>query len=136
MRWPEEATSVEITLPYASGVVKSVTFGDTELQYYDIKYGKHRIELPQQWTSLLEKNIEVVWALPLEILEKVDWGYKTVLRSLIPVHSYSLTVILEEDCGFEYKKEPSKKQFVPFTWNSRKANWDFGSCGFTIQRIE
>ena len=127
---------MEITLPYASGVVESVTLDDTELQYYDITEGKYKLQLPQEWFSLPEKKIEVVWTLPLETLEKVDWGYQTVLRSLIPVHSYSLTVVLEANCGFECTKEPSKRKFVPFTWNSNKAKRDFGSCGLTIQKIE
>ena len=127
---------MEITLPYASSVVDSVTFGDTELQYYDITEGKYKLQLPQNWVSLTEKKIEVVWALPLETLEKVDWGYQTILRSLIPVHSYSLTIVLEANCGFEYTKDPSKRKFVPFTWNSHKAKRDFGSSELTIQEIE
>ena len=94
------------------------------------------MELPQINISLSEKKIEIVWTLPLEKLEKDDWVYQTVLRSLIPVHSYSLTTILEEDCGFEYTKEPSKRRFVPFTWTSFKAKRDFGSSGLTIQKIE
>jgi len=135
-RWPEETAFMEITLPYASGVVESATFVDTELQYYDITEGKYKLQLPKDWISLSEKKIEVVWTLPLETLAKVDWGYQTVLRSLIPVHSYSLTVILEEDCGFEYTKEPSKLEFVPFTWNYDKAQRHFGSCGLIIQKNE
>ena len=135
-RWPEEAAFMEITLPYASGVAESVTFGDTELQYDDITEGKYKLQLPQEWISFPGKKIEVVWTLPLETLEKVDWGYRTVLRSLIPVHSYSLTAILEADCSFEYTKEPSKREFVPFTWNSpHKPKQNFGSCGLTIQQV-
>jgi hypothetical protein len=136
IRWPEETSTMEITLPYLSGVIESVTFGETELQYSGITQGRYNLELPQINISLSEKKIEIVWTLPLEKLEKDDWGYQTVLRSLIPVHSYSLTTILEEDCGFEYTKEPSKRRFVPFTWTSFKAKRDFGSSGFTIQKIE
>jgi len=135
-RWPEETAFMEITLPYASGVMESATFGDTELQYDDITKGKYKLELPQDWISLAEKKIEIVWTLPLETLEKVDLDYQTVLRSLISVYSYSLTTVLEADNGFEYTKDPSKQEFVPFTWNSHKANRDFGSCGLTIQKVE
>ena len=135
-RWPEEEASMEITLPYAGGVVESVTFGETELKYYDMKQGKYQLELPQDWISSPEKKLEVVWALPLETLEKVEWGYQIVLRSLIPVHSYSLTAILEADCGFEYTEDPSKRRFEPFTWNSHKAKRQFGSGGLTIQKLE
>ncbi|MHC4756697.1 MAG: hypothetical protein ACYTBP_16330, partial [Planctomycetota bacterium] len=83
-RWPEEKASIEIILPYASGVMESATFGDTELQYYDITEGKYQLELPQEWISFPEKKIEVVWTLPLETLEKVNGRYQTILRSLIP----------------------------------------------------
>lgn len=135
-RWPEETASMEITLPYTSGVVESATFGDTELQSYDTTEGSYKLQLPQDWISLAEKKIKVVWTLPLETLEKADWGYKTVLRSLIRVHSYSLTTVLEADCGYEHTKDPSKRKFVPFKWNSHKAKQNFGSCGLTIQKNE
>jgi len=135
-RWPEEASTMEITLPYVSGVIESVTFGETELQYSGITQGRYNLELPQINISSSEKKIEIVWTLPLEKLEKDDWGYQTVLRSLIPVHSYSLTTILEAHCGFEYTEDPSKRRFEPFTWNSHKAKRHFDSGGLTIQKLE
>ncbi len=125
---------MEITLPYTSGVVESAAFGETELQYYGITQGEYRLELPQEWFSLPQKKIEIVWTLPLETLEKVDRGYQIILRSLIPVHSYSLTAILETGCGFEYTEDPSKRKFVPFTWISHKAKRDFSSSGLLIQK--
>lgn len=132
-RWPQEPTFIEITLPYAGGVVESATFGQTKLQYYNMKQGRYKLELPRQWFSSLQKKIEVVWVLPLDALERVDYGYRTVLKSLISVVSYKLEVILEPGSNFEYTRDSSKQQFVPFTWNSPRAGTHFGSCGITIK---
>ncbi|MHC4641406.1 MAG: hypothetical protein ACYS32_07155 [Planctomycetota bacterium] len=132
-RWPQEPTFMEITLPYAGGVLESATLGQTKLQYYDMKQGRYELELPREWLSSPQKKIEVVWALPLDALERVDYGYRTVLKSLISVVSYKLEVILEPGSNFEYTRDSSKLEFVPFTWSSPRAGTYFGSCGITIK---
>ena len=132
-RWPQEPIFMEITLPYAGGVVESATFGETELQYYDMKRGRYKLELPREWLSSPQKKIEVVWVLPLDSLERVDYGYRTVLKGLIPVVSYKLEVILDPAGNFEHTQDSSKQEFIPFTWNSPRAKTHFGSCGITIK---
>jgi hypothetical protein len=70
----------------------------------------------------------------LEKVDKVGYGYRTVLKSLIPVVSYKLRVSLAPDSGFEFTKDTSKKWIVPFTWGASKPKDHFGSCGIQIRK--
>ena len=136
-RWPEGSDIMDIALPHSSGVVESVTFGEIELQYEAIGDGAYKLQLPQEWSLEGEKKIEVVWSLSPAILEEAEGSYRTVLESLIPVHSYSLKIFLEEGCGFEHTEDLSEEKMVSsFSWNSHKAKGSFGSVGLVMKKAE
>ena len=132
---PQDTAVVPIVLPYESGHLQSVTRGAEPLQYHQIQPGRYEIELPLDKILEGQTNIECVWRLPLEMLEKsTDYGYMAKLQCLIPVTFYKLTVVLEPDCNFVFSKDPSRRESVPFSANTAaSAKTDWGACGIGIQ---
>jgi len=131
---PEDTTVMPITLPYATGKLTSVTLGEVAIPFRQVEKGRYELELPLEKLHAGQARIQCKWTLSLDMLEKVDYGYKTLLKSLIPVGSYKLIVALAPDSGFEFTKDPSQERMVPFTWSSDSAKDDFGSCGFGIRK--
>ena len=57
------------------------------------------------------------------------------LKSLVPVVSYKLAVVVDPDSGWEYVKDPSQSSWVPFSiGNPPKPATDFGVCGLGLQK--
>jgi len=131
---PEDTTVMPITLPYASGKLTSVTLGEVAIPFRQVETGRYELELPLEKLLAGQTRIQCKWTLSLDMLEKVDYGYRTVLKSLIPVGSYKLIVTLAPDSGFEFTKDPLQERMVPFTWNSDSAKDDFGFCGVVIRQ--
>jgi hypothetical protein len=137
LKGPEDTSLIPISLPYASGKLTSVTLNEVAIPFRQVEAGRYELELPLQKLFTGQTMIRCNWTLPLDMLEKVDkvnYSYRTVLKSLIPVISYKLRVSLAPDSGFEFTKDPSKKRIAPFTWNSPKPEDDFGSCGIQIRK--
>ena len=134
---PQGSTTMPIILPYPSATLQSATCAEEPIKFSIIDQGHYELDLPLDQLSSGETNIECIWTVSLDKLEKVDYGYRTVLRSLIPATSYKLTIILEPDCNFQHTQDPSKRRFVPFSWGSAvPPKIYFGSCGITIQSQE
>jgi len=133
---PQDLTIMPIALPYLSGVLESATIDEQTVPYSQVGKGRYELELPLEQLVDGQTNIECVWTLSLDKLKKVDYGYRIMLQSLIPVISYKLTVVLEPDCGFEHTKDSSKRRIVPFSWNSDSPVMQFGSCGLLIRKLE
>jgi hypothetical protein len=137
LKGPEGASFIPISLPYASGKLTSVTLNEVAIPFRQVEAGRYELELPLQKLFTGQMKIRCMWTLPLDMLEKVDkadYSYRTVLKSLIPVISYKLRVSLASDSGFEFTKDTSKKRIAPFTWNSPKPEDYFGSCGIQIRK--
>ena len=74
--------------------------------------------------------LKVRWTFPLDQLESTaEWGYRTQLRSLLPVKQYSLNITRDSDAPWVFKDDPTKVYDLPFTRNSSKTATHFGSCG-------
>ncbi len=137
LKGPEGANLIPISLPYASGKLTSVTLNEVAIPFRQVEAGRYELELPLQKLFTGQTKVRCKWTLSLDMLEKVDkadYSYRTVLKSLMPVVSYKLRVSLAPDSGFEFTKDPSKKWIAPFTWNSPKPEDDFGSCGIQIRK--
>jgi len=137
LKGPEGTNLIPISLPYAGGKLTSVTLDEVAIPFGQVDAGRYELELPLEKLFAGQRKIRCKWTLSLDMLEKVDkvdYGYRTILKSLIPVVSYKLRVSLAPDSGFEFTKDPSKEWVVPFTWNSSKPKDYFGSCGIQIQK--
>ncbi len=137
LKGPEGASLIPISLPYASGKLISVTLNEVVIPFRELEAGRYELELPSKKLLTGQTKISCKWTLSLDMLEKVDkadYSYRTVLKSLLPVVSYKLRVSLAPDSGFEFTKDPSKKRIAPFTWNSPKPEDYFGSCGIQIRK--
>jgi len=132
---PQGIATMSITLPYSSGTVQSVTVANGPVPFAQKDGGQYQLQLPLEKLLAGHTNIRCRWTLSLDQLEKADYGYQVTLQSLIPVVSYKLTVALTPDCGLEFSKDPSRKQWVPFTGNSLGSpGTRFGSCGIEVRK--
>jgi hypothetical protein len=134
LKGPEGTNVIPISLPYASGRLTLVTLGEVAIPFRQVDKGRYELELPLGKLFAGQTKIRCKWTLSLDMLEKVDYGYRTVLKSLIPVVSYKLRVSLAPDSGFEFTKDPSRERIVPFTWSASKPQDHFGSCGIQIRK--
>jgi len=134
-KMPQNPSVMYVSLPYSSAVLESVILDDKEVPFSMVAKVRYELELPVE--NLLEglATIECIWSMPLEALVKVDYGYRIRLQALIPVEGFVLTIVLEPDCGFEYTKDPSQTQIIPFQGDEFSSIvMEFGSCGLLIQK--
>ena len=131
---PEDTSVMPITLPYKSGKLQKVTMGGVPIAFRQVKDGQYELEVPLARLSETETKIQCRWTLSVDDLERVRYGYRAVLKSLIPVISYKLTVSLGPQSNYEYTKAPEQQSFIPFSCNSKSPNMHFGSCGLLMQK--
>jgi len=135
--WPEEPQPMQIALPYPNAALQSVKLGDLVLAFKMLDKGNYEIEIPYAELEHGQKDMEFVWTVSLSELQKVDYGYRTVLKSLLNVSSYKLYFVLEPDCNYTNSKDSTLTQWRMFAWNSpENPNNLFGSCGITIQKLQ
>jgi hypothetical protein len=131
---PQGVSVMSISLPYTTGVLTSVSLGDVAVPFEAVGAGQFKLRLPLEKLAAGQTKVTCRWTLPLADLEKADYGYQVVLKSLIPTVSYKLTVALDPDSAWEYVKDPSQSSWVPFTGRGAEPVTKFGSCGIEIQR--
>jgi len=134
LKGPKGTSLIPISLSYAGGKLTSVTLDEVAVPFRQVDKGRYELELPLEKLFTGQTKIICKWTLSLDMLEKVDYGYRTVLKSLIPVVSYKLRVSLAPDSGFEFTKDTSQEWIVPFTWGNSKPNTYFGSCGIQVRK--
>ena len=133
---PANAVVMPIALPYEAGKLQSAKIGANELLYKDLGKGKYELTLPANWTSL-GKTVEVVWTMPLNGLDRAGTDFRTTLRGLVPATYYSLEVILDEGCGYEFTKPfEGQKKARPFFASSPNSVDCFGSCGLALKKSQ
>ena len=132
---PRGAATLTVTLPYSAGTLQTVTLADNPILFNRTADGKYELQLPPQQLLAGQTSFRFNWNLPLDVLEKAEYGYRVNLQSLIPVVSYKLTAELSPGCGLEFSKDPSQTQFTPFTGNSMNSPVTrFGSCGLAVRK--
>jgi hypothetical protein len=131
-----DAVKMPVCLPHVTGKLQSAKIGNTELPFVDLGKGKYELTLPAGWAALNNKTIEIVWTIPLNSLKQGENGFRANLSGLILLTSYSLTIILEDGCGYvSWGKDPSVRQVPAFNCiGSVKPTRHFGSCGFAIKK--
>jgi membrane protease YdiL (CAAX protease family) len=130
---PREPGLMVISLPYTEAEIRSVTLDGATAPFECVEDGRYEIEFPGN-EAVEDGMLEVVWGCPFEVLDRGDQGYRATLQGLIPVTSFSLTVVLDEDCGFEATEDPSLRQVCPFRANYVRPELNLGSCGIWVRR--
>jgi hypothetical protein len=134
--WPKEPQPMQIALPYPNAALQSVKLGDVPLVSKMLDKGNYEIEIPYAELEHGRKDMEFVWTVSLSELQKVDYGYRTVLKSLLNVSSYKLDFVLEPDCNYTNSQDSTLTEWRLFAWSSTPfPNNLFGSCGITIRKL-
>ncbi|MCK5565104.1 MAG: hypothetical protein KAJ07_07635 [Planctomycetes bacterium] len=134
LKGPKDVSTMPIILPYKQGKIVSVTINDQAVEVREPKSCQYEIDIP-----LLDGqnvNIECIWTMPLDTLEKVDYGFRTKLQGLIYITSYKLSIVIDPDCGYENTNDPASDTLVPFFGNWDDPKMSPGSCGIMITEIK
>jgi len=133
MKGPQGTSVMPITLPYTTGILTSVSLGDTPVPFELAGAGQYKLQLPFDKLLAGQTKVTCTWTL---ILADLETASKNVpLKSLVPVVSYKLSVALDPDSGWEYVKDPSQTSWVPFSiGNPPKPATDFSVCGLGLQK--
>jgi hypothetical protein len=133
MKGPQGTSIMPITLPYATGVLTSVSLGGTPVPFEPAGAGQYELQLPLDQLLAGQTKITCQWTLVLDDSELA--GNNVPLKSLVPVVSYKLAVTLDPDSGWEYVKDPAQLSWVPFSiGRPPKPMTDFSFCGLGIQK--
>ena len=137
---PLNPNVLKLDLPYPDGVVESVTLEGEAIEFAQVGAGAGKpagvyLALNTPGNALRDRLIEVIWSFPLEDLREGPNDYRTVLRGLLPIRAYSLTVVVDEGAAFEIARHPAIRIFTPFFANyGRPSQRSFGTCGLGIRR--
>ena len=133
MKGPQGVSTMPITLPYATGVLTSVSIGDTVVPFEVADAGQFKLQLPLEKLLAGQTKITCTWTPVLADLETASQNVP--LKSLVPVVSYKLAVAVDPDSGWEYVKDPGQSTWVPFFSNGNpEPRTAFGTCGLGIQK--
>jgi len=98
-RFPHTIPSFwSITGPVEGAVLQSVTFNGESVSFDRFK-DRYTIKLPYR-TCWIKDRIELVWTFALPDPRDIR-DFRVPLRSLIPVHGYSLIAYVEDDSEYE-----------------------------------
>ncbi len=135
---PEADANVPVMLPYPSGVMTSVTQGDTEVPFTRAADGPYTVQLSLDKLLAGQRKFVCRWQfslgeLPQKQHEDLEY-YEVKLNTLIPVTSYSLTANLAPDSGFEFSIAPSQSYLTLFSKDNADGETQFGTCGLPIRK--
>lgn len=133
---PEGVSVMPVKLPYGAAQLQSVTLAGELLDTEQTGPGRYDVTLDMDKLQAGETKIEFVWTMPLDSLQKTQEMFRTELAAMIPVVSFKLTIVLDDNCGYVFSEDPSQWKFVPFSWNSDAPKSYFGSCGVPIEPTE
>ena len=130
---PQDVSVMPVKLPYGDAVLQSANLADVPLAFTQTAPGRYDVNLQLDKMQSGETEIEFVWILPFDSLQKTHEMLRTELASLIPVGSFKLTIVLDEGCGFVSIEDPNQPQVVPFSWGADEPKSYFGFCGIAIR---
>jgi outer membrane lipoprotein-sorting protein len=139
---PADTYVMTLKLPYGDANLITAKLGDSPLQFKKTRWaGQYDVNLPLEKMNAGQTDVNFVWIMPLDKLEKVSYGYRAELAGLIPVGSYKLTIVLDDRCGYIFSEDSSKREFLVFSWDtvgeiSSEPKSYFGSCGIPINPAE
>ena len=128
-----------VKFPYQDARIETATFDGSEISWSMGGKGKAELDLAGVNFEGSNEPIRIVWTLPLASLEPSGSGFRTVLRSLAPSTDFSLTIVLEEGCGYridnKYKEHPGQRQITCFSTDKKSPpHASRGSCGLGIRK--
>ena len=154
-RFPHEISSFyNIKGPVKGAVLQSATLNGQSVPFnspaVDPQSNEplYMIQMPYKFSCTTDK-VELVWSFPLPALKDYA-AFRAPLRSLMPVHYYSLTLDVEDDSGFvgmenawKFNKTPEElknqtkarrtlKCFTGGSWGGGAPGDNFGTCGLPI----
>jgi outer membrane lipoprotein-sorting protein len=141
---PAGTSVMTVTLPYSDASIISAKFGDSSLSFNKAKAVRgYDVTVPMEKMDKMDagqREIDLVWTMPLDKLEKAPYGYRAELAGLIPVSMYKLTIVLDEGCGYVFSKDPSRSEFLAFYQDgvgepSSEPKSYFGSCGIPVKPV-
>jgi hypothetical protein len=128
--WPGDPDTMKIALPYKSGELQSVTCAGEDVAFQKLGREKYELDLPSNWLALQDKTFKAIWKLPIDSLDRDSSMYRADLKTLIPSHGYSLKFVLEDECGFQFSRDPSAGEMQPFSGSGKYPFLtNYGSCG-------
>ena len=69
-----------------------------------------------------------------EAFEQGEYGYRTILRALVPVQAYTLKVVIDDASGYELDRWMAEHEGTPFSGTCNPPRQSMGSCGLGIIR--
>jgi len=139
---PADTSVMTVTLPYNDASIISAKLGDSSLSFDKAKAVRgYDVTVPNmEKMDAGQREIDLVWTMPLDKLEKAPYGYRAELAGLIPVSMYKLTIVLDKGCGYVFSKDPSRSEFMAFSqdpvgWTSQEPKSYFGSCGIPVKPV-
>ncbi len=126
------SSKLSLTLPYSSGTLDSVTINGDDANFTEAGKGKYKVNLPAE-LLMVDKELEVQWSFPFTVFEKKEWGYRTVLKGLIPVKGYALKMVIEDNSKYEFEDWMKPHGDSPFSATYETPKQNMGSCSLGVR---
>jgi hypothetical protein len=129
-----------VALPYGDADILSVKLGDLPLTFHKSQWSRrYDVNIPAEKINAGQIEMNLLWSIPLDKLEKASYGYRAELASLIPTSGYKLTIVLDPDCGYLFADEPSKTELLVFSRDTTdkpdsEPKTYFGSCAIPVTK--
>jgi hypothetical protein len=121
-----------LALPY-SGEIRSITSEGRALRFSKLDWRRLEVELPIGWSPRRPPEILVTWEFPLDYFVTVEGGYCAVLCALMPVDSYRLEVLVDEESGYELVGRPESRRLLSYS-KKRPDTTFFGYCEIGVHK--
>ena len=125
------SAQLPLTLPYASGTLDSVRLNEQEVAFETADGGTYRVPISGE-LMMEDIHLVAVWHFPFTALKQGDHGYRTVLKTLVPVKAYTLNVVIDDATGYDLSPWLAKGKGTPFSGTSNPPRQSWGSCGLGI----
>ena len=132
MKGPQGVSVMPITLPYATGVLTSVSLGETPVPFEVVGVGQYKLQLPLDRLLAGQTKLTCTWTLVLP--DSAKESNDVPLKSLIPVIYYELAVSVDPGSGWESVQDPSQSSWVVFTRGTPEPMTDFNVARLGIQK--
>ena len=129
---PEPYEDLLMELPFHDAAVHEVRLEDNGLPFTWVEEKEYRTDLSPHQDAAGSGTITVLWSFPITCLAPPsEMGrYSTPLKSLVPSYSFSLTVTIADDTGFQFSVGDSEARSLHgFSGSSDKPKMDYGNWG-------
>jgi membrane protease YdiL (CAAX protease family) len=127
---PETYEDLIVQLPFQEATVQKVRLGGDDLPFSRPEPDEYHVDLSSHQDASRSGAITVLWTFsPAACLTLSEMGrYSTPLKSLVPSDSFSLTVTIADDSGFQFSFGESDVHTVrAFSGSSGKPKMQYGN---------